>query len=208
MKTILCYGDSNTWGAIPETGGRLSIHDRWPGVLRDRLGDGYWLIEEGLCGRTSIWMDEVCQYRSGRDYLLPCLDTHSPVDLFIIMLGTNDLKTRLHLPAADIARGVSVLVEMVVKSTFGPGNTSPEVLVISPPVVLEIPGNRVQFADAASRSSQFGALYQDYAKQYGVHFLDAGKHVKSSLVDGIHLDVREHQKLGSKVAEKVKTILG
>jgi len=208
MKTVLCYGDSNTWGANPETGERYSIHERWCGVMRDHLGDGYWVLEEGLCGRTSIWMDEVCQYRSGRDYLLPCLDTHAPVDLIIIMLGTNDLKTRLHLPAEDIARGVSVLVEMVIKSGFGPNGSAPEVLVVSPPAIIEVPGNQVQFAGGVSRSRQFGVLYSAYAKQLGAHFLDAGEVIKSSQVDGIHLDVDAHFTLGREVAKKVIDILG
>jgi lysophospholipase L1-like esterase len=208
MKTILCYGDSNTWGAIPETGKRLSIHKRWPGILRKELGEGYWVIEEGLCGRTSIWEDKVCQYRTGRDYLLPCLDTHAPVDLLIIMLGTNDLKTRFQLPAEDIARGMSVLVEMALKSSFGSDESAPEVLVIAPPVIHEVPGNKVQFVNGVSRSEQFGKLYSEYAKQYDVHFLDAGMCVKSSFVDGIHLDASQHEVLGEKVAEKVRTILG
>jgi lysophospholipase L1-like esterase len=206
-KTVLCYGDSNTWGAIPEIGGRLPIHERWPGVMRDSLGNDYWVIEEGLCGRTTIWVDEVCRYRTGWEYLLPCLDTHAPVDLLIIMLGTNDLKTRFHLPAEDIARGVIVLGDMAMKSEFGPGGSAPEVLIVSPPAIIELPGNQAQFADGVSRSQKFGALYREYAKQYGAHFLDAGKVVTSSLVDGIHLDVQEHQSLGVKIAEKVKNIL-
>ncbi|MCD4671060.1 MAG: SGNH/GDSL hydrolase family protein [Anaerolineaceae bacterium] len=207
MKTILCYGDSNTWGAVSGTNSRLSIHERWPGVMRDTLGDSYWVIEEGLCGRTSIWVDQVCQYRTGRDYLLPCLDTHSPLDLVIIMLGTNDLKTRFHLPAQDIARGVSVLLEMTINSNKGPDGNAPEVLLIAPPVILDIPENQIQFVNGASRSKQFGNLFSTYAKQLGAHFLDAGLYVKSSTVDGIHLDAAEHKVLGLKVAQKVNSLL-
>lgn len=208
MKTVLCYGDSNTWGANPETGERFSIHQRWPGVLRDTLGGGYYVVEEGLCGRTTIWVDEVFQYRTGRDYLLPCLDTHAPIDLVVIMLGTNDLKARFHLPAEDIARGVSIIVEMVIKSHFGPDGTTPKVLLISPPVVVETPENQTQFADAELRSGQFSELYRMYANQLGVHFLDASEYVESSLEDGIHLDASAHEKLGRKIAEFAETILG
>lgn len=207
MKTILCFGDSNTWGANPATGERYLENVRWPGVMRGELGDEYHVIEEGLCGRTSIWTDEVCQYRIGRDYLLPCLDSHAPLDLVIIMLGTNDLKTRLHLPAEDIARGVSVLVDMTQKSGFGRGGNAPEVLVIAPPAIIEVPGNLVKFAGAMERSKQFAALYCDYAKQFGAHFMDAGQFVKSSLVDGIHLEAKAHHNLGCEVAKKVKEIL-
>ena len=152
-------------------------------------------------------MDEVCQYRSGRDHLLPCLDTHAPVDLLVIMLGTNDLKTRFHLPAEDIARGVSVLLEMGAKSNFGPGGGAPQMLLIAPPVVIETPENQAQFFDGASRSQKLAKLYADYAKQYNAHFLDAARYVKSSNADGIHLDATEHVVLGRKIAEIVKTIL-
>ena len=207
MKTILCYGDSNTWGAIPGTKDRLSIHERWPGVLRDRLGGGYHVVEEGLCGRTTIWTDEVCQYRTGRDLLLPCLDTHAPVDLLVVMLGTNDLKTRFQLPAEDIARGVSVLLEMATKTGFGPDGSPPKVLVIAPPVVIENLESQLQFVGGALRSQKLARLYAAYAKQYDAHFLDAALSVQSSKVDGIHLDAPEHVVLGQKVAEIVKTIL-
>ncbi len=135
------------------------------------------------------------------------MDTHAPVDLLVIMLGTNDLKTRFHLPAEDIARGFSVLLEMAAKSNFGPGGDAPQILAVAPPVIVDLPENQAQFFDGRVRSQKFGELYGAYAKQYGVHFLDAGKHVKSSAVDGIHLDSIEHQVLGTKVAACVTTIL-
>ena len=98
MKTIMCYGDSNTWGCIPLAGPqpprRYGPAQRWPGVLRRELGDGYWIVEEGLNGRTTVWDDPLEPFRSGKELLAPCLMTHEPIDLVIVMLGTNDLKRR------------------------------------------------------------------------------------------------------------------
>ncbi len=96
MKTILCFGDSNTWGARPLT----SLNDitrygpdvRWGSVLRGTLGEGFWVVEEGLNGRTTVWPDPVeGEYKSGKSYLPACLESHAPLDLAAIMLGTNDL---------------------------------------------------------------------------------------------------------------------
>jgi lysophospholipase L1-like esterase len=109
VKTILCYGDSNTWGCIPLTGPqpprRYGPARRWPGVLRRELGDGYWIVEEGLNGRTTVWDDPLEPFRSGKELLVPCLMTHEPIDLVIVMLGTNDLRSRYLLnPAVNPLR--------------------------------------------------------------------------------------------------------
>ena len=94
MKRILCYGDSNTWGYDPATQERFDRATRWTGVLRTTLGDGYEILEEGLNGRTTVWDDPIEGYKNGHTYLVPCLETHRPVDLVVLMLGTNDLKKR------------------------------------------------------------------------------------------------------------------
>ncbi len=110
MKKILCYGDSNTWGHIPVTGGRYGDDVRWTGVLQAALGEGYRVIEEGLNGRTTVHDDPIeGVYKNGKHYLIPCLESHRPLDLVIMMLGTNDLKMRFSLPPSDIARGVEAL---------------------------------------------------------------------------------------------------
>ena len=113
MRTILRYGDSNIRGIDPETGERFPEDVRWPGVLRTRLGDDYTVIEDGLSGRTTVWDDPIeGVHKNGRTYLRPCLESHSPVDLIALMLGTNDLKKRFGSSASDIAQGAAELAEM------------------------------------------------------------------------------------------------
>jgi lysophospholipase L1-like esterase len=102
IKTVLCYGDSNTWGSDPETGERFAPEVRWPGVLRQALGEGYWVVEEGLNGRTTVRDDPIeGAHKNGRTYLPACLEFHKPIDLVLIMLGTNDLKARFAASASD-----------------------------------------------------------------------------------------------------------
>ena len=121
-KTILCYGDSNTYGAatVERPDGRYGPDERWPGVLRAALGSGWLVIEEGLGGRTTVSDDPVEGLeKNGRTYLLPCLHTHKPLDVVIIMLGTNDLKARFGKSAWEIAQGVGVLVDIVKSAGVG-----------------------------------------------------------------------------------------
>ena len=136
MKTILCYGDSNTWGYNPDGSGRYPKHIRWTTVLQKELGDSFDVISEGLNGRTTVWDDPVRalggEHRNGKKYLLPCLNTHKPIDLVILFLGSNDLKPRYNVTSIEIAQGVEMLVNIIKKSDTGPNMTSPEILVIIP----------------------------------------------------------------------------
>ena len=205
MRTILCYGDSNTWGYDPETGERFPEDVRWPGVLRAKLGDDYRVIEEGLSGRTTVWDDPIeGVHKNGRTYLRPCLESHSPVDLVTLMLGTNDLKSRFGSPASDIAQGAAGLADMVSRSGCGPGGGAPAVLLISPPPVATLTDMAQMFEGAEGKSRQFSEHYGRFAEQHGCEFFDASTVIVSSDVDGIHFDAGEHRKLGDAVSVRVE----
>lgn len=209
-RTVVCYGDSNTHGADAEGGPRLARVVRWPGVLRARLGDGYEVVEEGLNGRTTIWDDPVRPGRNGRDYLLPCLWSHAPVDVVVIMLGTNDLKVRLGLSAETIAASAGALVDLARSSLAGPGETPPRVLLVAPPPLGPLdPGMELAgFAGSHERSRALGRLYRLVAEESGAAFLDAGEHATLETADGVHLDPEGHRLLGSAIADAVLAILG
>lgn len=218
MKNILCYGDSNTWGYRPGNAwtfalsapGRYAPHERWPGVLRAELGEDYTVIEEGLPGRTTVFDDPLEQHRNGKTYLIPCLDTHSPLDLVVIMLGTNDLKQHFSLSAYEIATGAAILVGVVQSSGTGPDGSPPEVLLMSPPEVRDTGGDEASqlFDGAVRKSRQLAEYYRQVAAEYACGFLDTSQIITTSDEDGIHLGVHEHTELGIAVAGFVRAILG
>ncbi|GAB4538959.1 MAG: SGNH/GDSL hydrolase family protein [Anaerolineae bacterium] len=208
MKTIVCYGDSNTWGYIPGSGERFPPDVRWTGVLRKELGEGYQIIEEGLNGRTTVWDDPIEGYKNGKEYLIPCLESHKPLDLLIIMLGTNDLKMRFSVPACDIANAAGVLVDMAHKSDTGPNDGPPKVLLMAPPPVAKLTEFADMFEGAAAKSKKFAEHYRRVAEEQGCEFFDTSEVIASSDIDGIHFEASEHQKLGKAVATLVRNILG
>jgi lysophospholipase L1-like esterase len=213
MKTILCYGDSNTWGTAPmlslDDVRRFGLDERWPGVLRHQLGNGYWVVEEGLPGRTTVWDDPIEGiYKNGKTYLLPCLESHHPIDLVILMLGSNDLKKRFSVTAFDIAAGAGVLVDIIQGFRLGRDPITPKVLLMCPPPLGKLGFLKDMFEDGDAKSRKLAPHYQEIAKTRGCFFLNTGDVIVCSDVDGIHFEPGEHRKLGLAVAEKVKTILG
>ena len=133
MKTILCYGDSLTYGFDPETSLRHPEGVRWTSRLAGLLGSDYKVIEEGCNGRTTVHDDPVEDGRNGLKYLKPCLNSHKPVDIVILMLGSNDLKYFFHVSAAQIADDVGVLVETIREYTEVKQGFIPEIILVSPP---------------------------------------------------------------------------
>jgi lysophospholipase L1-like esterase len=209
MKTVLCYGDSNTWGYDPAAEARYSLEARWASVLARELGADYQVIPEGLNGRTTVWPDPVeGEYKSGKTYLTACLESHHPIDLVVLMLGTNDLKHRFGLSAWDIAHSAGTLVEMIRGSAFGPDGLGPDVLLLAPPPTC-VKGTVFEdmFAGADVKSLDLGVQYRLVADEYGCDFLDTATVIASSKVDGIHFDASELPKLGRAVAAAVREIL-
>lgn len=210
MAVIVCYGDSNTHGHDPATGTRFPRSVRWPGVLRAALGEDHEVIEEGLNGRTTMWDDPYTAGRNGRAYLLPCLRSHQPIDVVVLMLGTNDTKTIFGRSAAEIAHAAGVLVDDVLASRCGPDGGPPRVLLVAPPA----PGPSTArselwgFGEARAKGEQFGRLYAVAAELAGVTFLDAGPLVEADPADGVHLSAVSHAALGEAIACKVGELLG
>jgi lysophospholipase L1-like esterase len=208
MNVILCYGDSNTWGHDPVTQGRFPPTVRWTGILSRELGSEYYVIEEGLCGRTTVWDDPIeGLHLNGKNYLLPCLESHMPLDLVILMLGTNDLKKRFSVSALDIADSAGVLVGIIQKSAAGIAGSAPVVLLVAPPPVGRLSDYAEMFDDAEVKSRKFSEYYRLAALEYGCDFLDAGEYIHSSDIDGVHFEVDQHEKLGLAFARSVREIL-
>jgi lysophospholipase L1-like esterase len=211
MKRIVCYGDSNTWGYNPENGDRFLETVRWPSVMSNMLGMEYSVVEEGLNGRTTVFEDPTEGYRNGADYLMPCLMTNKPVDLLIIMLGTNDIKPIFNTNPFYITKGMAKLVDMAQKSECGPGGRPPKILVAAP---IEIGKNIMkchtaesfhQYAPEVSRILQ--EYYAEMAEEYGVSYINAAEFARPSEYDAIHMEEEGHMRLAQAMAKKVKEIL-
>ncbi|MFW6291257.1 MAG: SGNH/GDSL hydrolase family protein [Spirochaetota bacterium] len=206
MKTILCFGDSNTWGSDPVGGGRHAYEDRWPTVLGREIGDGYLVIPEGLSGRTASFDDPIEGDKNGRRHLPVLLASHAPLDLVIIMLGTNDLKARFSAPAVDIAAGVGGLVDIVRSSGAGRDGSAPEVFVLVPGATERLSGFAETFAGAEEKSRELPRVFAAMCEQRNVPFAWVNDAARCSQADGIHLEADAQRALGSFVAQQVRAL--
>ena len=207
-KAVVCYGDSNTWGRDPRSRSRLPEESRWPTTLQRELGDGFNVIPEGLNGRTTVWDDPIEEGRSGKAHLLPCLLSHHPLDVVVLMLGTNDLKKRFSVSPFDIGRSVGLLLDKILASGTGPDGGAPDVLLVCPPPLAKLDEFAEMFEGGAEKSRRLAPFYRQHAEERRCRFLDAGEVIQSSDGDGLHLDPQEHQKLGLAVARVVLEMLG
>lgn len=209
MKTVLCFGDSITWGYDPATRERMSLDERWPGVLRRAMRDQVRVIEEGLCGRTAVWDDPYVDGRNGKAMLAPLLESHAPVDLLVIMLGTNDLQRHFGKGAAEVALGLAALADLARRSGCGPGGTAPEILLIAPPAFGRLaPMERLSFAGKERAAAALADAVRAVAETRCYRFLDASAVVTASAADGIHLDIEGHARLAVAVQAEIETLFG
>ena len=212
-RTVLCYGDSNTHGtlAMPDldASARLGRAERWPGVMAAALGPGWHVVEEGHPGRTTLHDDPLeGAHKNGLSILPAILESHLPLDLVILKLGTNDLKARFSVTANDIARSVEKLALAVRAAGAGPGSGAPAVLIVAPPPILEQGCLAGMFAGGRAKALAFAAEYAAVARRLGAPFLDAGAHIAVDPVDGIHYDAAAHRTLGQAIADAVRSHWG
>ena len=193
---ILCFGDSNTFGTNP-SGGRWGRYTRWTGRLQQLLGSEYYVIEEGFSGRTTVFDDPLVPNRNGRTALPYALTCHRPLDLVVIMLGTNDLKHHFSALPASIARGAGELAGMVKRFDYGSFKT-PQVLLVSPILT----GENVEHSayvdygpEAFENSKRLAACYEKVAIARGCLFFDAATVAKPSQIDQLHMDAESHEAL-------------
>ncbi|MEU7040934.1 SGNH/GDSL hydrolase family protein [Streptomyces varsoviensis] len=214
-KRVLCFGDSLTWGWVPVAEGEFSsrypFEERWTGVLAGALGDGYEIVEEGLGGRTTTADDPIDPRLNGSRYLPSALASHLPLDLVIIMLGTNDTKAHFGRTPYDIATGMAVLLRQVAQSAGGVGTAypAPRALVVAPPRLGELTGpwrNEV-FRDAPEKTARLAGLYRALADASGAAFVDAGEHITTDGKDGIHFTPENNEVLGRALADAVAGLL-
>lgn len=214
QKSILCFGDSLTWGWIPVEEGsptrRYPYEQRWTGVMAAELGGSYQVIEEGLSARTTSADDPNDARLNGSAYLPAALASHLPLDLVILMLGTNDTKPYFNRGPYDIAFGMSKLVGQVLTVSGGVGTPypAPKCLVVAPPPLAPIPHPFFQgmFGGGHEKTNQLAEQYRSMADFMKVDFLNAADFITTDGCDGIHFTVENNATLGKAIAAKVKGI--
>ncbi len=213
MKNILCYGDSNTFGYDPYTDGRYDYDVRWPGALQNILGrDQYYVVEEGLGDRTTVLNDPLMYDNKNGHALLPAIiASHMPLDLIIIMLGTNDTKARYGAEAPDIARSAVRLAQTAKFISSVEGEESQVLLIAPMPITEDVKhgGCSFELGDHSIRvAAEMPQWYKRFAGEAGIPLLDASEFVQASEEDGVHLTPEGHRILAEKVAAKIKEMIG
>ena len=210
-KHIVCLGDSNTHGycADPQDcadgGSRFNEQERWPRVLETLLGKEYLVLEEGLSGRTTVFPDALHEGMPALDVILPILMSHEPVDLLIIMLGTNDTKDRLGMNAPCIALGMERLIQKAksVPCWYG----EPNILIVCPPHIGAELNDPCMGTQCAEKSRELAKYLEPVALRNGCAFLDAQGIAEFNRVDFMHLTRKGHADLAAQLSEIVPTLL-
>lgn len=210
MKSVLCYGDSLTWGYDPEGPGRHALQDRWPSVLQAELGAAVHVVAEGLNGRTTAFDDHLAGAdRNGARILPTALTSHAPLDLVVIMLGANDMKPWIHGNAIAARQGMERLVDIVRGHDYPLGEPTPKILLVAPPPLC--PTDNFEFGEMFSggdkTSRHLAPLYETVAQETGCGFFDAGTVAETSPLDGVHLDAQNTRRIGAALAPLVRQML-
>jgi lysophospholipase L1-like esterase len=208
VRTVLCFGDSNTNGYLASADARLGRWERWPRIAQRTLGvDDWYLIEDGLGGRTTMFEVPGSPGRNGSTSLLTSLEVHEPLDALVLFLGTNDVFVP-GVSAAWAAAGVEALIELV-RMRPGP-DPRPDIpiLVVVPPPFLPLPEPwSGQTPDAVAESRRFSETYRAMADRTGVALLDLRDVAGPTPLDGIHFEAEAHRAIGLAVAGALRDLL-
>jgi len=210
-KTVLTFGDSNSYGTPPAhargENRRFGADVRWPGVMQSALGSDWTVLEQNLPGRTTCLADPIMGlHMDGQLGLRIALESQGPIDLLVIMLGTNDAQTHHARSADQIVGGLASLLAIARSEPYQTRHGGFDILLIAPPPMLEQGTYRDALMGAAEKSREFAPLISVLAAHWGIAFLDAGTLIGTSPIDGVHLSAEDHAVLGAAVAEKVRNI--
>jgi len=208
---IVCFGDSNTWGYNPRTATRFAENVRWTGLLQEKLGNDYWVIEEGQNGRTIATEDPCEGEKNGMKTIVPCIESQKPFDLLILMLGTNDLKGKFHYCAQDVAGEMELMLEKIEIYVKYHMHNRPRILLVSPVHIGDAIreswlGESFEYERAVELSKQLSKWYKGLAKRYECDFMDAAEYAKAGETDSIHLEEEGHAALAEAFAKYVESV--
>lgn len=208
--SVVCFGDSLTWGFNPVDMSRYGHDIRWTRLLQKDLGSDFYVVEEGVNGRTTVFEDPVKGDKNGLEHLFTVRKTHMPIDVLIIMLGTNDLQDRFNMNAETISIAIGRLLFLATKPTDDVEGRAPKVLLMSPPPLGDLNGTpfELQFSGRSrEESTKLADSYRRKAEEYGVAFFDAGTVISASPVDAIHFEAEPQADLARAIAEQVRMLV-
>ena len=210
MPVVMCFGDSNTHGTPPIVDlavyGRFGPGVRWPSRVGQALGCE--VIEEGLPGRTAMFDDPIMgAHMNGQAGLKMALESHGPLDVLVLMLGTNDVKTRFTATPQAVLGGIASLLDIAQHRVMQDRHGGFRILLICPAPVVEVGPIKDEFWGGAERSQALPPLYQALAAARGIDYLDAGQVIAVSPLDGVHFDEAAHAKLADAVTAKLRGML-
>ncbi len=207
-KTVLTFGDSNTYGTPPAhargENRRFGVETRWPTVMQSALGRDWAVIEEGLPGRTTNRADPVMgAHMDGQLGLRIALESNGPIDLLTIMLGSNDMQTHHCASVDEVVAGLAALLLIAKSEPYQTQHGGFDILLIAPPVMLEMGTYKDTQMGARAKSEALPDAIAKLAAHWGVGFFDASVVIQSSPIDGVHFAAEEHVKLGHAMAAKI-----
>ncbi len=208
-KSILCFGDSITWGYNPKDGTRFAPEDRWPRALEAALQGRARVIEEGLNARTVATDDPARPFRNGLSDAASAGRSHAPLDVVVTMLGTNDSAPCYGLTAGGIAISSMAMVRAILASQSGPDGGPPKMVLMAPPTLGSAQSREwhLMYSGGQGTSRGLSAAYRTVANRFGIGFFDAGDVVRVSADDGVHLDTEDQRALGVAVGKVVEAML-
>lgn len=209
-RTLLTYGDSNTFGTEPFDNParmrRFGPDARWPRLLAEAL-DGWDVVEEGLPGRTTCHDDPVMgAHMNGETGLRIALQSHGPLDGLVIMLGSNDFKTRFAPSPDRIVAGIAGLLDIALSYDIQIRHRTFPVLVVCPPNVVETGPLKGEFIGAEAMAPQLAQPLAAYCTARGVSFFDANSVIATSPLDGVHFDADAHGALAKALVAPVMAL--
>jgi len=208
--SVVCFGDSLTWGFKPGERTRYGHDQRWTRLLQCELGDAFYVLEEGVNGRTTVFEDPVRGDKNGLAHLATARKSHMPIDILVLMLGTNDLQSRFNMSAGAIGYAVARLLDYARTPTDDPEGKAPKILLISPPPLGDFaasPLESMYCEKSIAESRKLADVYAEIAKQYGAAFFDAGSVVSVSDVDSVHWDAEMQAPFARAVADEVQKLV-
>jgi lysophospholipase L1-like esterase len=209
VTRVLCFGDSNTWGRGGAREDRFPANLRWTGLLQEKLGSDYEILEEGLRSRTTNLEDDDPQFpgRNGQTYLRPCLESQYPLDIVIVWLGTNDFKAKFDRTPQQVASAILELVDVIQSVGQTAQNSTSRIVLVSPPVVRE-EALKVgsQFVGAGEKSRLLAPLIQQVAIQQGCEFVNLADYVEPGEADGIHLELESQAVVAEVIYQAIQDI--